>query len=51
MEDHIVFLGDQKGGGKDQSPPKEFRGEGTLKKSTAKRGGGGKDHNNIMESS
>ena len=37
---HMVFLGDQRGGGKGQSPPKEFRGEGDLKKKQLPRGGG-----------
>lgn len=42
VEDHMVFLGDQKGGGKDQSPPKEFRGEGDFKKINCQKGGGGR---------
>ena len=40
VEDHMVFLGDQKGGGKDQSLPKEFRGEGDFKKINCQKGGG-----------
>lgn len=46
----MVFLGDQKGGGKDQSPPKELRGEGDFKRFNCQKRGG-EDHNNIMESS
>ena len=38
----MVFLGDQKGGGKDQSPPKELRGEGDFKRFNCQKRGGGR---------